>query len=86
MGSGFISPLNPSSIIKSYDTFSSSDGGNGFALVTKIDKSIDGYISDPNWEVYAIFLDKNGVDISSPYLLYQSPIDWVDLTFNFCYF
>jgi hypothetical protein len=83
IGSGFIS-INLLSVIKSFQMFTSSDGGNGFTLVTKILKPADYYITDPTWEVYAIFLSKDAVIISPPYLLYQSSVDWTDLVLEFC--
>ncbi|GBB89290.1 hypothetical protein RclHR1_00160006 [Rhizophagus clarus] len=83
IGSGFIT-ISPISIIKSFQMFTSSDGGNGFTLVTKIQKTADYYVTDPIWEVYAIFLDKDAIEITPPYLLYQTPIDWADLVLEFC--
>ncbi|RGB33843.1 hypothetical protein C1646_815761 [Rhizophagus diaphanus] len=83
IGTGFIS-IGPLSIITSFQMFTSSDGGNGFTLVTKIQKSTDYYITDPIWEVYAIFLDKDADRISPPYLLYQTSVDWTDLVLEFC--
>ncbi|CAG8711179.1 21502_t:CDS:10 [Rhizophagus irregularis] len=83
IGSGFIS-ISPLSIITSFQMFTSSDGGNGFTLVTKIQKSTDYYITDPIWEVHAIFLDKDADRISPPYLLYQTSVDWADLVLEFC--
>ncbi|CAG8495521.1 2869_t:CDS:2 [Funneliformis mosseae] len=84
IGSGFFSTPNPSSIIRSYDMFSSSDGGNGLILVTKPLKTSNDPVSDPAWEVYAIFMDKTASEISAPYLIYQSPIDWFNVEFGFC--
>ncbi|CAI2174861.1 10011_t:CDS:2 [Funneliformis geosporum] len=84
VGSGFISTPNPLSVIRSYDMFSSSDGGNGFVIVTKPYKTANDPVSDPAWEVYSIFMDKTASETSAPYLIYQSPIDWSNVEFSFC--
>ncbi|CAI2167758.1 16966_t:CDS:2 [Funneliformis geosporum] len=79
--SGLIKSPNPSSVIKSYKLFSSGNGGNVFVIVTKLNKTI---ASDPAWEVYADFVDEVANENSLTYLIYQSQVDYFNLSFMYC--
>ncbi|CAI2167056.1 12384_t:CDS:2 [Funneliformis geosporum] len=80
-GSGFITSPN-ASIIKSFKVFNSGDGGVYFVLVNKLNQITT---IDPAWNVHAILIDKSSLVISSPYLLYQSQMDFFDLNFIGCH-
>ncbi|CAG8459433.1 543_t:CDS:2 [Funneliformis mosseae] len=80
LGSGYI--ISPTrSIINSYKMFKSDGGGVYFILSNKLNQTT---AVDPIWNVYAIFIDKSNLEISTPYLLYQSQMDLFDINFIGC--
>ncbi|CAI2168996.1 7889_t:CDS:10 [Funneliformis geosporum] len=73
--------VNATTIAWSRFIADSGDGGNCLVIVTKLNKF---YASDPSWEVNAFFIDKSAVEISLPYLLYQSQLNLHGIEFVHC--